>query len=95
MIAAAINAITRASGTAQMRDRLFLLQMPVMFAGRINGINIDIHNVSNDTAMIMHGGPSHISISLAERSILTRIKRLEKIFKCTIRKRQCFAVDSD
>jgi len=40
--------------------------MPVMLAGGISGINIDIHNVSNYTTMIMHDGTSRISISLAE-----------------------------
>jgi len=54
--------------------------MPVMPAGGISGINIYIHNASNYTTMIMHGGTSRISIGLAERSVLTRIKKLEKIF---------------
>ena len=59
--------------------------MPVMLAGRISSINIDIYNVPNYPTMIMHGGPSRISISLAERSVGGREKSFGKIFKCTIR----------
>ena len=64
MIAAAINAITRASGTAQMRDRLFLLQMPVMFAGRIN--HIGLYDVSNYATTNIHTGTSLIGMDLME-----------------------------
>jgi hypothetical protein len=54
--------------------------MPVMLARRISGINIDIHDVPNYPTMIMHGGPSRISISLAKRSVGCGEKRFDEIF---------------
>ena len=56
--------------------------MPVMLARRISGVisDISIHNVSDYTTLIMDGFASLTSISLTERSVLTRSKRLGPLF---------------
>ena len=52
--------------------------MPVMLARRISDVisDISIYNVSDYTTLIMNGVTSLTSISLTERSVLTRSKRL-------------------
>jgi len=68
-----------------MRDRLFLLLMPVMFAERIS--HIDLYNLSKYATTNIDTGTSFIGMDLVECSILVRIKAysvfpLSAVAKC-------------